>query len=189
MNEPAQNLNQALLAAMESYADQTCFKVKKGGHYRNISYRRFRTLTFRMVRFLQDQGISNGERVAIASNNCLEWMVVYMATLLAGGVVVPLRASLAPDTLQFTLQDSGARLLVLDDEQRLRIISALINSDKGQLPELQSVLAINEIEQPGPATIPIADVLAETTPPTVERHVTQSSAPVTAARQWRPTWR
>ena len=126
MDEQAKNLNQVLLAAMDNYAERTCFQVKRGTGYQSISYQRFQALTYRMVRFLRRQDVANGERVAIATHNCLEWMVVYMATLLVGGVAVPLRPSVAPDRFRFTLQDSGACLVMLDEEHLVQTIDTLL---------------------------------------------------------------
>ena len=61
MDEQAKNLNQALLDAMETYAEQTCFQAKQSGYYHNISYQQFQTLTFRLARFFGNKGIVNGE--------------------------------------------------------------------------------------------------------------------------------
>lgn len=161
MNEQAKNLNQVLLAAMDTYAERICFQVKRGKGYRHISYQRFQEMTFRMARFLHGQNISNGERVAIATPNCLEWMVVYMATLLAGGVAVPLRTSVAPDRFRFTLQDSGARMLVLADEEHLHMVSELLTSPDNPLPNLQFILMVDELKDSAVQTISMAEILAE----------------------------
>lgn len=172
----AKNLNQAILAAMKAHADKPCFKIKKGDRFRDITYRSFKDLTFRMVKYLQGQGISNSERVAIALHNCLEWMVVYMASLLSGGVVVPLRASLAPDTLHFTLQDSGARLLVLAGGP-LRTSWALLRAEKPGLPDLRTVVVVNDGQEPGPEVETMARILAKTAPPApAERQAIQDYA-------------
>jgi long-chain acyl-CoA synthetase len=115
MDEQAKNLNQALLAAMDTYAGRTCLQVKQSRRYQNISYRRFQALAFRMAKFFRHQGIVNGERVAIVIDNCLEWMVCYVACLLSGGVIVPLPTTVSPYMLRFILQDSGARLAILQE--------------------------------------------------------------------------
>ena len=162
MSEPATNLNQALLAAMETHANKICFKLKQGEGYRNIYYRRFQTMAFRLARFFQAQGITNGERVAIACENCLEWMLVHTATLLSGGVIVPMRVSSAFDTLQFMLHDSGARMVVLDDEHPIEKFAALIDADRNKLPELQTILTVKPTREAYPATTPITQVLSET---------------------------
>jgi long-chain acyl-CoA synthetase len=161
MDEQAKNLNQVLLAAMATYAGRTCFQVKQNKGYQNISYRRFQALTFRLARFLQRHHISNGERVAIATHNCLEWMIVYVATLLAGGVVVPLRPSVAPDRFRFTLQDSGASLVVLADEQLLHDITTLLTSADNPFPHLKTILTVNELPETVFPTISLSQILAE----------------------------
>lgn len=161
MQQQAQNLNQALIAAMEAYADKACFKVIRTGHYTDVSYREFQQLTFRMAGFLQSQGISNGERVAIACHNCLEWMVVYLATLLAGGVAVPLHPLITPETLRFTLQDSGATLVMLDDQESIRALSILIEAEASDLPELRSILTVDQVDDMSFDTIPLRMILME----------------------------
>jgi long-chain acyl-CoA synthetase len=169
MKTPLKTLNQAILAAMETYAERTCFKIKQGERYQSISYRQFEGLTFRMVRFLQSLDISRGERVAIAADNGVQWMVVYVATLLAGGVVAPLRASLAPDTLRFLLEDLGASLVVLDDEQLIQAAStSWLTENETHLPNLKTILVANEAGETLPGTISIAGVLAEADPLTSE---------------------
>ena len=168
MNEHVQNLNQAILKAMDTFAGKPCFKVKQGKRYRDISYRYFQILTFRAIKFLRSQGISNGERVAIVANNSLEWMVIYIATLLSGGVVVPLRPEIAPNTLRFTLQDSDACLVALDDPQLVETVLAFTDEADNQLPNLTAILTINEVEAPSPGSISMTSVLADTPPLTAE---------------------
>ena len=142
MDEKASNLNQALLSAMDTYAGRTCFQVKQDGRYHNISYARFRTLTFRLVDFLRREEIT---RVAIAADNCLEWMAVFVASLLSGSAVIPLRISLAPETLRSILQDSGAQLILLSDAARAQtILSSATPDAQALLPELKSILLIED---------------------------------------------
>ncbi len=155
------NFNQAILTALDTYAGQTCLKIKQRGHFRDISYAKLRTLTFRMVKFLQHQGITDGERVAIAANNCPEWMVLCFATLLSGGVVVPLRPSLAPNVLHRTLQDSGARLVLLDNETFIRTTAAKAKGNRGTLPQLKTILSLTKTAESGGKVVPAAAVLSE----------------------------
>jgi long-chain acyl-CoA synthetase len=167
IDENTQNLNQAILAAMDAHAEKSCFRIKEGERFQNISYQNFEALTFHTIRYLQQQGITNGERVAIAMSNCLEWMVLYVATLLSGGVVVPLHPSIAPDTLRFTLQDSEAQIVVLDSPDLLQTVASLINSPDNQLPDLQTVLVNSQIKAESDAVASIASIasiLTETVP-------------------------
>jgi len=174
MDEQARNLNQALLAAMDAYPRRTCFQIKQGTHYRSTSYRRFQTLAFRLSDFFGRQGVS---RVAIVADNCLEWMVAYVACLLSGGVVVPLRITLAPDTLRFILQDSGSDLVVLQDRDHLQAILDHMASDDGdRLPDLKAVLVVGDVladeVESLPSVTPMNTVLADTASPTPEKQET-----------------
>jgi long-chain acyl-CoA synthetase len=74
---------------------------------------------------LQDKlGLAKGDRVAIAMRNYPEWIVSYLAITHMGCVAVPLNAWWQSEELGYALADSGARV-VLADEERCRRISAL----------------------------------------------------------------
>ncbi|MDM8519586.1 AMP-binding protein [Anaerolineales bacterium HSG6] len=137
MTQPT-TINQLLLEALERYQQQPCFKIKRAGLYYNVSYKQFQTLTFRMVNFFHRQGLTEGERVALAFENSLEWMIVYFACQLAGGTIVPLRLSLSPDTVQFILNDSGASLAVLKNKEHIQQV--MLDRRSGRLPRLKTVL-------------------------------------------------
>ena len=163
MYEQVKNLSQALLRAMDTQARQACFQIKQGERYQPISYRQFQKLTFQMANFFQRQGICEGQRVAIAAHNSLEWMAAYMAALLAGGVAVPLRTSLAPDTLHFILQDLEARLVILQNQEHIQIIAATLAAEtEDRLPELKTILVVNEGREAPPGMASLETVLAET---------------------------
>lgn len=144
--------------AMDTYAERTCFWVKRGRRYQRISYQRFQRLAFRLTSFLCQHGVCKGERVAIVADNPLEWMVVYIACLLAGGVVVPLRAWLSPDTLQTLLRDSGACLAIVQGKEQHHIIQ---EAGKG-LPDLRTVLVVeDDIPSSYPGVTSIASIVAQ----------------------------
>lgn len=162
MYEEANNLNQALLAAMTAYAGRTCFQVKQGRRYQNISYHRFQVLAFRLASYFRAQDIIDGERVAIVASNSLEWMVAYVACLLSGGVAVPLRCSLAPDTLRFVLKDCGARVVILEEQEHIEtVLASLAPNTDNPLPDLKTILVSNDEAVP-PGITSIQAVLAET---------------------------
>ncbi len=146
---------------MGTYAERTCFQVKQGRRYQKISYQKFQTLTFRLTSFLRRQNIS---RVAIIADNCLEWIVAYAACLLSGGVVVPLRTTLAPATLRAILQDSGVDLVILPDAQHARdILSDSTLDTSHPMPEFRTILTINDEAEHPPGVTRISGILGEAT--------------------------
>ncbi len=167
MEDHPKNVNEAILWAMNNHPRQTCFKIKRGARYQNISYWRFQILTLHLTHFFRQQGISNGERVAIIADNSLEWMVAFLACLLAGGVAVPLRTSFALDTLRTILDDSETCLAILDNEEFIRTLAADLNSEADNyLPNLKTILTVKNFQELPAGVIDLNQVLFQTAPPT-----------------------
>ncbi|QRY42758.1 AMP-binding protein [Mycolicibacterium boenickei] len=65
---------------------------------------------------LRDAGIGAGDVVAVALRNRVEFVVLLFATWRVGAAVTPVNPSLTDDEVNRQLVDSGARLLVIDDD-------------------------------------------------------------------------
>lgn len=65
---------------------------------------------------LRDSGVAVGDRVAMLSGNRLELLDMILATAWIGAVAVPLNPSLTPPQLRHALANSGARLLLVDEQ-------------------------------------------------------------------------
>src|SRR5689334_9558887 len=60
-------------------------------------------------RFVSEDRIRPGDRVAIMLPNVVQWPIAWLAILKAGGVAVPVNSSYRRADLEFVLHDSGAR--------------------------------------------------------------------------------
>jgi long-chain acyl-CoA synthetase len=67
---------------------------------------------------LQGEGLAEGERVALLLRNCPEWVCFDQAALSLGLVDVPLYTDDRPDNIAYILEDSGARVLLVQDVGR-----------------------------------------------------------------------
>ena len=67
-----------------------------------------------------DHGIRKGDRVAIAMRNHPEWITSFVGILAAGGVAVPLNGWWTTEELVYGLQDSGAKVVIVDPERHER---------------------------------------------------------------------
>ncbi len=104
---------------------------------RRLSYRELNRRVNRLARGLAELGLVKGDRLAILSYNCLEFIEVIMASAKLGLMLVPLNWRLAPGELDFILSDSGARALVWDPE-----LAELAGGLKqAPAPEMRVVLA------------------------------------------------
>ena len=69
-------------------------------------------------------GVGKGDRVAIAMRNFPEWISTFVAITSIGAVAVPLNAWWQTDELVFAVQDSGAKVIVTDEERLARLNAA-----------------------------------------------------------------
>lgn len=76
-------------------------------------------------RFVHDFGVGSGDRVAVAMRNYPEWPIAFWATVSIGAVAVPLNAWWSGPELAYGLRDSGAVVLVADDERLERLTPLL----------------------------------------------------------------
>ncbi|MEW8958416.1 MAG: long-chain fatty acid--CoA ligase [Moorella sp. (in: firmicutes)] len=62
---------------------------------------------------LQQMGVTPGERVAICSPNCPEFIYSYLGAIQAGAIAVPLNLMLTREEIAFIIKDSGCSTLVI----------------------------------------------------------------------------
>ena len=69
--------------------------------------------------------IKKGDRVAIAMRNYPEWVISFAAILSIGAVSVSFNAWWTPDENDFALEDSGAKVLLCDEERAERSVKSV----------------------------------------------------------------
>ncbi len=70
-----------------------------------------------IANWAQAQGIKAGDRIAVAMRNFPEWTLWYWAMVSIGVTIVGVNAWWVTDELDYGLQDSAPKLLVLDEER------------------------------------------------------------------------
>ncbi len=66
-------------------------------------------------------GVKPGDRVAIIMRNLPEWSAAFWGGVLAGAIVTPLNAWWTGAELEYGLKDSGASVLIVDNERYERV--------------------------------------------------------------------
>jgi long-chain acyl-CoA synthetase len=109
---PSTTLPRILLAAVERFRDAPAFgRITPAMTIEEISYAEVLERARSVVAALAGRGVVRGDRVAIMSENRLEWALVDFACLFAGVVDVPVYPSLTAGHVAYILSDSGAKLL------------------------------------------------------------------------------
>lgn len=83
---------------------------------RRLSWREVHARAAHLARFLREQGIEPGDRVAVLAWNGVEFLETTFAAAGAGAVLCPLNVRLAPAELRAVLDDTQPRWLIADRE-------------------------------------------------------------------------
>ena len=99
---------------------------KKDGEWRSISSDELLARTERIALGLYSLGIRRGDRVALISANCPEWTLIDAGCLFAGAIDVPVYTTQAPSQVGYILNDSGARVFVIQNKAAFERLSDAI---------------------------------------------------------------
>lgn len=99
--------------------------VREGPGWRSITWDRFAGDVSDVARALIAYGIEPGDRVAILSNTRYEWTVCDYALLSVGAIVVPIYQTSSEEEVEYILNDSGTRLVFLEDSDQVEKIKAV----------------------------------------------------------------
>jgi long-chain acyl-CoA synthetase len=94
-----------------------------------LTFAQFFDRADRLRAYLQENGLTEGDRFAIAMRNNAEWLVGFTAAFLAGATVVPINSWGQAEELAFALRDCGASWLLCDD-QRGTMLSGELDTKK-----------------------------------------------------------
>jgi long-chain acyl-CoA synthetase len=100
-----------LLPAVERYGGK---EVILDGDYRGTLGDHLDRVTRLASALRTELGVGRGQRFAVMATNSHEYLELYHAAFLGGGVVNPLNLRLAPTELEFILRDSGTKVVFVD---------------------------------------------------------------------------
>jgi long-chain acyl-CoA synthetase len=85
---------------------------------------------------LVDLGVGKGDKVSIVANTRPEWTYLDFAALSIGAIVVPIYQTNSPEECQYVLENSDAKVVVVEDDEQLEKVRAV----RDRLPLLEQVV-------------------------------------------------
>jgi len=123
----------------KKFADRPLFGTRsKDGSYVWTSYREFQALVDAARGGLASLGVRSGDKVAIVSNNRVEWAVAAYATYGLGATFVPMYEAQRPDEWRFILDDCGAKVVFGSKPS----VTGALEAMRPSLPQLTHVIGI-----------------------------------------------
>src|SRR3954447_18748158 len=112
------------------YGDAPAVCFKQDGQWERRSFEQVEKTVRALSLGLIDLGVAKGDKVSILANTRPEWTYVDFAALSAGAVVVPIYQTNSPEECQYVLENSDAKVVVVEDDEQLEKIRAV----RDQLP-------------------------------------------------------
>jgi len=138
MNKP-RNLASLLYDTASRFPDKKALYFKEGGRYRSLTWKEAASRTDAVAAFLVSQGLKEGDRIALISENRPEWLMVDFAALSLGIITVPIYTSLTSNEIQYILADSGCRWVAVSGKALFEKVSAA----QKNLPAVEGILAFD----------------------------------------------
>jgi long-chain acyl-CoA synthetase len=122
--------------AAEMYGDAPAIRFKDGDKWASRSFREVEETVRPLALGLVELGVVKGDKVSILGNTRPEWTYLDFAALSVGAVVVPIYQTNSPEECQYVLENSDAKIVVVEDDEQLEKIREV----RDQLPMLEQVI-------------------------------------------------
>ncbi|MDV7241704.1 MULTISPECIES: AMP-binding protein [Rhodococcus] len=123
--------------------------VDVGGFWHQYTFGEVVALSRKFVTVLADLGITAGDRIGVMVPQGIEVLTAHLGAFRAGIVTVPLSVKFGSDAVAHRLNDSGARILVVDTEGYARIRDGL-----AEITSLEAVVLVGECPA-DPTPVPV----------------------------------
>jgi len=134
---------------VERSGDRPAQMVKRGGRWEALDWSRVGAQVRELALGLLAVGLRAGEAVALLSRSRAEWVQADFAIFSVGGVTVPIYPTYTAEQVAYIVNDSEARLLVVEDAAQL----AKVLEVRGRMAGLGRVVVIEGYEGQDPTRL------------------------------------
>jgi long-chain acyl-CoA synthetase len=140
--------------AAERHATLNAVSYKdESGQWVSKTYAEVGEIVRQLALGLIDLGVEKGDKVSILANTRPEWTYFDFAALSAGATVVPIYQTNSPEECQYVLENSDAKVVIVEDDEQLAKITAI----RDQVPKVEHVI---RIEGSGGGAISMEELIA-----------------------------
>lgn len=130
-----------LLGHIETKPDAVAFRYKKGGGgYCDMCYGETGKLMARISAWLQQRGIGRGDRVAILSENSINWALADLAIISMGAISVAIYPTLTPKDVHYILDNSESVIVFVQNRDQYEKVKSFERYDS----QIKCVVCMDE---------------------------------------------
>ncbi len=115
METHVNTINQAFKKTVDRRRHQVAIEKKRNGRWESATWNEYYDRAREAGLALNSLGVNKGDRVAILSDNRLEWLYADMGGLGIGATVVPIYPTLTSKEVAFIVGNSGSKVLFVEN--------------------------------------------------------------------------
>ena len=121
------NLADMFFKNRDAHGSKTAYMYKKDGNWVSVSFKEAVDRAERIAAGLASLGVKKGDRVALMSENRIEWALTDYATLSLGAVLVTVYPSLLAEQVKYILNDSESVAVFVSHEIHQQKVESIRN--------------------------------------------------------------
>lgn len=133
------SLAEMFFSVADRFSSKTAYMFKKDGSYQSVSFKEAADQVNNIAGGLASLGVKAGDRVALLSENRLQWSLTDFAILSLGAVNVPIYPSLLAKHVEYLLNDSESVAIIVSSEDQYKKVKEVLNS----CPGLKNVIVMD----------------------------------------------
>ena len=124
-------------------ANDPAFRYPEDGDWKELSWAQFGAAVDEIALGLRSLGLETGQRCAIASGTCINWILADLAIMTAGGATTTVYPTTELEDRVYILGDSQSRFLFAENQDQVdRALEA-----REQLPNVERVITFDNVER------------------------------------------
>lgn len=125
---------------VRQWGDGAALRVKRRGIWQTITWREYGANAQASAAALRALGVRRGEVVAVLAENRPEWLFMDLGAQCAGIIGCGIYPTSSPEQVEYVLNDSGARVLVVENDEQLDKVLAV----RARCPGLMKIVVIEQ---------------------------------------------
>ena len=136
------SLAEMFFSVADRFSAKTAYMYKKDGAYQSISFKDAADKVNSIAGGLAELGVKSGDKVALLSENRLNWAVSDYAILALGAVNVPIYPSLLTKHVEYLVNDSESVVIIVSSEDQYNKVKEV----QGNCPSLKNIIVMDMAE-------------------------------------------